>query len=111
MGVDIDPHAVKVSKQNAEINGVSDRTEFIQGNLTDKISQKYDIVCANIVADVIIELSCSVGKYINDGGIFICSGIIDIRAKETENTLLENGFKIIEHKCCENWNAYVAVLA
>ncbi|HHW46555.1 MAG TPA: 50S ribosomal protein L11 methyltransferase [Clostridiales bacterium] len=110
VGVDIEPLAVKVSKQNAEINGVSDKTEFLQGNLTDRINQKYDIVCANIVADAIIRLSADIGKYINNNGIFLCSGIIDIRAKETESALLANGFRIIEHKNHENWNAYVAVL-
>lgn len=110
-GVDIDPLAVKVSEQNTADNGVLDRTEFLQGNLVDKINKKYDVVCANIVADAIIELSADVGQYINKDGVFLCSGIIDIRAEETENALRKNGFKIIEHRSSENWNAYVAVLA
>ena len=56
LGVDIDPVAVKVADENAEINEVQDKTEFVCGDLTDKVHGKFEIVTANIVADVIIRL-------------------------------------------------------
>ena len=57
VGVDIDEMAVKTAKENATLNGVSDKIEIIHGNLTDKVSGTYNVVAANIVADAIILLS------------------------------------------------------
>lgn len=107
VGVDIDEQSVKVSRENAQINGISDKTEFICGNLTDKISGKFDIVCANIVADVIIGLCDGIDEYMKEDGLFICSGIIDIRANDVKNALAENGFEILEECTVDNWNAFV----
>lgn len=107
VGVDIDEQSLKVSRENAQINGISDKTEFICGNLTDKISGKFDVVCANIVADVIIGLCDGIDEYMKEDGLFICSGIIDIRANDVKNALAENGFEILEECTVDNWNAFV----
>ncbi len=106
VGVDIDKTAVKVAIENAKLNNVTNLTEFIVGDLTDRISDKFDVVCANIVADVIILLSKTIRNYMKDNGIFICSGIIDIRVEEVESALIENGFTILEHKSIDNWHAF-----
>ena len=82
--------------------------EFIEGDLTEKISGKFDIVCANIVADVIMMLSDTVKSFMKPDGIFMCSGIIDIRAGEVEDCLISKNFEIIEHKSIDNWHAFVA---
>ena len=63
VGVDIDPVAVKVAKENAALNGVSDKAKYILGNLDEEITDTYDIVVANIVADAIIALSDSAKRY------------------------------------------------
>lgn len=107
IGVDIDAQSVKTAVQNAEINGVSDKTEFIVGDLADKISGKYDIVCANIVADVVMRLFDNVADYMKDDGILIVSGIIDIRADEVEKSATEHGFKIKKSLTREEWHCYV----
>lgn len=107
VGVDIDKQSVKVSVENAEINGMQDKTEFVCGNLTEKIDGKYDIVCANIVADVIIDLCKNVHEFMKEDALFICSGIIDLRAEDVKTALSENGFEIIEECVRENWNAFV----
>ena len=106
-GVDIDPVAVKVAKENAEINGVDAETNFILGNLCDKISGKYDIVCANIVADVIIGLLENVGDFMKDDALFICSGIIDIREDDVKAAFTRKNYNIIAEAECENWRAFV----
>ncbi len=103
VGVDIDEQSVKVSRENAAINSISDRTQFICGNLTDEIDGKFDIVCANIVADVIINLCESIDKYMNDSALFICSGIIDLRADEVRTSLINNGFVIEKESTKDNW--------
>lgn len=107
IGVDIDAQSVKTANENAEINKVADKAKFIVGDLADKISDKYDIVCANIVADVIIRLFDNVGDFMKDDGKLIISGIIDIRADEVEAAAVEHGFKIIKMLERENWRAYI----
>ncbi len=107
-GVDIDPVAVRVAKENAALNKVEEKTNYILGNLDDKISGKYDIVVANIVADAIIALSESAGKHMKPDGWFLCSGIIDIRADEVETALEQRGFVIEEKLTNNNWVAFLA---
>ena len=107
IGVDIDALSVETANENARRNNVEQGTEFIVGNLADKISGKYDVVCANIVADVIIRLFDNIGNFMKDDGVLIISGIIDIRAEEVERSAIEHGFKIIENHTREEWHAYV----
>lgn len=107
LGVDIDAQSVKTAKENAEINGISDKVKFIVGDLADKVTGKYDIICANIVADVIIRLLASVRKFMNDGSYIIVSGIIDMRKQEVLKAAEENGFIVCEEKYRENWCAFV----
>lgn len=107
VGVDIDAQSVKTAKENAEINGIENRTEFIVGDLAEKITDKYDIVCANIVADVIIRLFDNVRDYMKADARLLISGIIDIRADEIERQAEKHGFKIIQRCVRENWHAYM----
>ena len=107
LGVDIDAQSVKTAKENSEINNITDKTEFIVGDLADKGSGKYNIVCANIVADIIIKLLPDVGSFMTDDGILIVSGIIDIRKEDVFKAIEENGFKIAEEHYKENWCAFV----
>lgn len=106
IGVDIDETSVRVAKENAELNNVECTTEFIVGDLTDKISGKFNVVCANIVADVIIGLCETVKNFMFDDSIFMCSGIIDMRADEVEKALIDNNFEIIEHRIKDNWHSF-----
>jgi len=108
VGVDIDKTSVKVSRENAEINNISDRTKYLSGNLCDEISGTFDVICANIVADVIISLLDDVPKYMNDNAVFLCSGIIDIRENDVIEAFINKGFKIIEIKNMKNWRAIAA---
>lgn len=113
--VDIDPNCEKIAYENAALNNVSKAVYKVEcGNvLTDtKLSErlsreKYDIVVANIVADVIIPLSQKVRSFMKEGGYFITSGIIDFRKDEVENALMENGFEILEVKHDGDWYAFV----
>ncbi len=106
-GVDIDEQSVITAKENAKINGVSAKATFLHGDLADKVTGKYEIVCANIIADVIIRLFSDVKDYMTDDGILIISGIIDLRANDVESAVLEHGFKIVEKYVDKEWLAYV----
>lgn len=82
VGVDIDAQSVKTAKENAELNNVSGKTEYIVGDLADKISGKYNVVCANIVADVVIRLLGDVRTFMEENAVLLVSGIIDTREND-----------------------------
>ncbi len=107
IGVDIDAQSVKTAKENAEINNIADKCEFIVGDLADKITGKYKVICANIVADVIIKLFDNVEQFLDDGAVFITSGIIDIRKDDVLSKASNKGFQIVEECYKDNWCAFV----
>lgn len=94
-GVDIDPVAVKTAAENGRMNGISeDDLQFVCGDLADKVTEKYSIVVANIVADIIKLFSTQVRAFMLPGAKFIASGIIDTRADEVCESLENAGLKI-----------------
>ncbi len=102
-GVDIDPTAVKVAVENAELNGVSDKFTIKVGDLAEQASGKYDIVVANIVANAIMMLSKTVPQFLKEGGLYITSGIIIDRKDEVLACLENLGFKILKVHTKNNW--------
>ena len=116
--VDIDPKAINVSYENAALNDIhSDRYTVKDGNvLSDEVlfaeiaQQKYELILANIVADVIIPLSATVGTLLTQEGIFLCSGIIDTRGDEVEDALRSNGFTIVNRREQSGWVALEATV-
>ena len=107
LGVDIDTQSVKTAKENAQINNITNKTEFIVGDLADKVTGKYNIVCANIVADIIIKLLPDVGQFMTEDGILIVSGIIDIRKDDVLAAVQLNDFSVEMEAYKENWCAFV----
>ena len=109
--VDIDPNAVRIAAENAEKNGFALHTgvgDVIgDAELSARIGGDYDIIVANIVADVIIGLSPLVRPMLAPGGLFLCSGIIDDRAQEVADRLRENGWEILETRSAEGWFSYL----
>lgn len=95
VGVDIDALAVKTAIENGEVNNFR-QPEYtvLQGNLTDKVSGKFDIVVANIVADVIIMFCKDVASFMKEDALFITSGIIDTREQDVVAAFAEYGFEI-----------------
>ena len=107
VGVDIDEMAVKTAKENAALNGVSDKIEIIHGNLTDKVSGTYNVVAANIVADAIILLSEDIKNFMSDDAVYLMSGIIDSRADDVKAAIADS-FDIIEEYTENGWFCFVA---
>ncbi len=104
VGVDIDPLAVKTAAENGERNGFGeDKYTLYHGNLTDKISGRFDVVAANIVADAIIMLSSQIGRFLEDDGVYIVSGIIDTREAEVVEALSSCGFKTVKRNEDGGW--------
>ena len=114
LGVDIDPKAPDVVMSNAALNGIgTDKMTAWAGDiiadssLRARIGGGYQLVLANIVADVIIPLTAIVRQFMAPGAVFICSGIIEHRWPETEAALISNGFEILDHKSEEEWHCFV----
>ena len=105
-GVDIDETAVRTANENAGVNRVDDKFRAVAGDLVDKVSGKYDIVVANIVADAIIALSGSVGEFMTGDAVYIVSGIIDARADDVKNAV-RGAFEIIEENTLGGWYCFV----
>ncbi len=109
VGVDIDAQSVKTAKENAELNNVSGKTEYIVGDLADKISGKYNVVCANIVADVVIRLLGDVRTFMEENAVLLVSGIIDARENDVLAAAEKHGFKVKEKQYKDNWCAFVLI--
>jgi len=115
--VDIDPNCKKIAYSNAALNGIGKEVyTVLDGNIlideefkssTEK-SGPYDIVVANIVADVIIPLASDVRRYLKDGGTFIASGIIEMRIDEVKEAIEKNGFEIQEIKKENDWYCIIS---
>ena len=111
---DIDEKAVDVAYENAALNGVGrDRYTVRAGDvLSDQGLRRdmgggWDIVVANIVADVIIALAPAALDLMKPGGVFLCSGIIDQRADEVRAALEAQGFTIREANTSEGWYSFL----
>ena len=111
---DIDDKCVDVAYENAAINGIGkDRYTVRWGNVvTDRALQRefggaYDLVVANIVADVIMGISPQVRPFLKEGGLFLCSGIIDDRADEVAQCLRRDGWDIVQTRQSEGWFSYL----
>lgn len=113
--VDIDSNAVDAAYDNLERNHLPrERYHVTAGDiLTDPTlrkqysERKYDIVLANIVADVIIALSAFVKEFLKKDGTFICSGIIAERTDEVADALRGNGLAVNEIRTDEDWSVIV----
>ena len=116
LAVDIDPIAEKIAYENAAMNDItSDKYTVLIGDvlsdtaLQEKLCAKqYDVVAANIVASVIIELTKIVPRMIKPDGRYIMSGIIGERLDEVLSALDENGFEVLEVRAGDDWRAVIA---
>ena len=106
---DIFENAVKTASENIENNGFSNFKAYcgniIEDNkLREKIGGEYDVICANIVADVIIGMSPLFDGFLKDNGCLIVSGIIDERVDEVKSALCGIGWDIVDEKSEDGWN-------
>ena len=88
----------------------SDRLSLICGDLTEKVEGAYDIVCANIVADVIIRLSKDIRSYMKSGSVLLCSGIIEPREQEVLDALSRCGLDHVTTLREKGWIAAAFLL-
>lgn len=118
VGTDIDENALGATRENIQTNHVEDsQFELYAGDIiTDEQVQecvgfkKYNVIVANILADIIIPLSGEIGSHLTEDGVFISSGILNTKADEVEEALLKNSFKIVDKIEMGDWVSFVAKL-
>ncbi|MCL2344059.1 MAG: 50S ribosomal protein L11 methyltransferase [Firmicutes bacterium] len=122
-GCDIDPLAPEAAARNAALNGLGpDKFAVCQGDILEDAALRknlgggqtagcpYDLVLANIVADVIIPLAPLIREFLRPDGIFICSGVIEGRQSDVERALTSAGLDVVSHLQEEGWHSFAAVL-
>lgn len=107
LGADIDENSVNIARATAKLNNLHNCT-FIQNNLVAGITGQFDIILANIVADIVIRLAPDIPSLLAPGGLFISSGIIDERLAEVQNKLKELSFDILDVRMSDGWAAIMA---
>ena len=116
IGVDIDPKAEDIARENAAYNGFA-APEFtaLTGNVTEDTAlmeqlsrQEYDLVLVNIVADVIIGLSPVLPRFLTENSTLICSGILDVRLDDVTAALQKAGLTITSVRAKEDWRCVTA---
>ena len=103
---DIDPVAVKVANENIKDSGLDNVTCDVSDLLkqVDR-SAPYNVICANIVADIIIRMMPDVGELMDENSVILASGIIVERSEDVINAFDDNGFKIVERIDENGWCA------
>jgi len=116
IGIDIDPKAEDIARENAAYNGFA-FPEFtaLTGNVTEDMAlmaqlaaKEYDLVLVNIVADVIIGLSPVLPNFLTEKSTLICSGILDVRLEEVCAALEKAGLTVTAVKAKEDWRSVTA---
>ena len=116
VGTDLDPCAIEATYENMEVNGINkDMYEVMIGNIIDdkdvqdKVgSGKYDIVVANILADVLVALTPVIVDQLKDGGIYITSGIIDDKEETVVEAVKAAGLEVLEVTYQGEWVSVTA---
>ena len=116
IGIDIDPKAEDIARENAAYNGfAAPRFTALTGNVTEDrelmkqlSADEYDLVLVNIVADVIIGLSPVLPEFLTEKSTLICSGILDVRLEEVCTALEKAGLTVTAIKEKEDWRSVTA---
>ena len=116
VGTDLDPCAIDATHENMEVNGISkDQYEVMIGNIIDDKEiqdrvgyEKYDIVAANILADVLVPLTPVIINQLKTGGIYITSGIIDDKEETVVNAVKAAGLEVLEVTYQGEWVSVTA---
>ncbi len=107
LAYDIDPVAVKVANENVKDSGLTNVkcavSDLLKG--VDKTGGPYDVICANIVADIIIRMMPDVGALMDENSVILASGIIVERSEDVINGFCEHGFEIVERIDENGWCA------
>ena len=106
LGVDIDPEAIEVTLENADLNGVRDRVRA-ETTLVDELSGQFQIVLANITGPALLELSAAIAARVAPEGTLILSGLLSTEAAAVKARFAQLGLACVQHENEEEWAGLV----
>lgn len=109
LATDLDAMAVRVARENADLNGMQEIIRTREGNLLEAVDEVADVAVANIIADVIVMMAAPIMKHIRPGGTFICSGIARERQDEVIDALNAAGYQKLDVRNQGEWAAIAAL--
>jgi len=109
VAIDIDPQAIQVARENLDINGVSSSVELGEGHPGDFRSQQFDVIVANLTAEVIVDLMADLSAWLAKKGTLILSGVLIEFARDVERALSASDLMVTERRDAGEWCALVAM--
>ena len=104
---DIDEMATRVAKENIALNPTIGEIEVFENNLLVGVDQKSDLIVANILAEILLQMPEDAHRNLNDDGRLILSGIIESKANEVMEAYEKAGFTLVERMTMREWNCFI----
>ena len=104
---DIDEMATRVAKENIALNSTIGEIEVFENNLLVGVDQKSDLIVANILAEILLQMPQDAYRNLNDDGSLILSGIIESKANEVKEAYEKAGFTLVERMTMREWNCFI----
>ena len=104
---DIDEMATRVAKENIALNPTIGEIEVYENNLLVGVDQKSDLIVANILAEILLQMPEDAYRNLNDNGTLILSGIIESKANEVKEAYEKVGFTLVERMTMREWNCFI----
>ena len=104
---DIDEMATRVAKENIALNPTIGEIEVFENNLLVGVNQKSDLIVANILAEILLQMPEDAYRNLNDDGSLILSGIIESKANEVKEAYEKVGFTLVERMTMREWNCFI----
>ena len=104
---DIDEMATRVAKENIALNPTIGEIEVFENNLLVGVDQKSDLIVANILAEILLQMPEDAHRNLNDDGRLILSGIIESKADEVKEAYEKVGFTLVERMTMREWNCFI----
>lgn len=104
---DIDEMATRVAKENIALNPTIGEIEVFENNLLVGVDQKSDLIVANILAEILLQMPQDAYRNLNDDGSLILSGIIESKADEVKEAYEKAGFTLVERMTMRKWNCFI----
>lgn len=96
LGIDIDTDAVEVAGQNIQKNGAGKAARAVYGDLAKGVEYRADVIVANLLAGLVMDLEGDAAKHLDKGGVYITSGILTEQERKVVESLEAHGFEVVE---------------
>jgi ribosomal protein L11 methyltransferase len=109
VGIDKNERAVQIARQNLLLNNVEEgRFQVMVGNLVGGVERRFDMVVANILTEIVVDLLDDIGKVLKKSGVFICSGMIERNTHRVVSKMKRLGLEVVEMRTKEYWVSITA---